>query len=101
MNAEHPTGALGVDGQHCWCCGGEFATSEMVSLGAHPEVTVCVGCARFLHRRARLAEEQGRGTVGARVRRLIAVTRNCVIASGLHDWPVLGWALRRLDRWLP
>jgi hypothetical protein len=39
--------ACGENG--CWCCGGEYAASDLVTLGAHPEVHVCVDCARSLH----------------------------------------------------
>ncbi|WP_371406803.1 hypothetical protein OHA10_14945 [Kribbella sp. NBC_00662] len=34
----------------CWCCGNQFEEQDLVRLGSHPEVGVCSGCARFLHR---------------------------------------------------
>ena len=37
----------------CWCCGASCPESDLVRLGAHPAVGVCVDCAHFLHRRAR------------------------------------------------
>jgi hypothetical protein len=37
-------------------------------------------------------------TPGAAVRRSAAATRAWVVRAGLHDWPVLGSLLRRLDR---
>lgn len=35
----------------CWCCGGEFPEAELVRLGQHPEVGVCLACANWLRRR--------------------------------------------------
>ncbi|MEU4518872.1 hypothetical protein AB0F52_09150 [Amycolatopsis sp. NPDC024027] len=36
----------------CWCCGAERHDDELVHLGNHPDVAVCVGCDRWLHRGA-------------------------------------------------
>ena len=36
----------------CWCCAGEFAEVSLVRLGARPGVTICLDCARSVHRRA-------------------------------------------------
>ena len=43
----------------CWCCGADRPDSDLVRLGAHPEVGVCTDCAVFLHRRARTAHASG------------------------------------------
>ena len=94
------TQASGPDGR-CWCCDGEYRTDEMVSLGAHPEVTICTGCARFLHRRARDLEDSDTRTPGALARRAVTSVRDRVIAADLHHRPVLGRALRWIDRRLP
>jgi len=33
-----------------WCCGNQYADDQVVRLGRHPEVAVCLGCARYLNR---------------------------------------------------
>jgi hypothetical protein len=38
----------------CWCCGSASQEAELVRLGRHPEVGVCLRCAHFLHQQARL-----------------------------------------------
>ncbi|MGC4939919.1 hypothetical protein [Kribbella sp. DT2] len=85
----------------CWCCGGEFEERELVRLGAHPEVGVCVGCAKYLQRRAAEREDELRPSRGARVQAALRGVREFVIGRGWHDLPVLGWLLRRIGRHLP
>ena len=82
----------------CWCCGNGFDEQDLTRLGSHPEVGVCAGCARWLNRRARATAEVDTHTPGAAVRRSAGATRAWVVRAGLHDWPVLGSLLRRLDR---
>ena len=90
-----------VDRPSCWCCGNSFDEADLSRLGSHPEVGVCVGCAQWLHRRARLSAETGRRTPGALLRRTVGAVRGRVMRAGAQDWPVLGVLLRRLDRHLP
>ncbi len=45
---------------HCWCCGTIDAPDRMVNLGDHPEVHLCLGCAHFVHHRAREIEGEGK-----------------------------------------
>lgn len=85
----------------CWCCGNAVEESGLTHLGAHPEVGVCAGCAHWLHRRARVTAASGRRTPGAWVDRGAAWARGRVMRAGIHDWPVVGSLLRRLDRHLP
>lgn len=85
----------------CWCCGNTFDEADLSRLGSHPEVGVCVGCAQWLHRRARSRTETGRRTPGAVLRRAVAAVRGRVMRAGAQDWPVVGALLRRLDRHLP
>lgn len=86
----------------CWCCGNLFVDSELTRLGNHPEVGVCAGCARWLHRRAGSGvDARLRQAPGAWVRRAVGVVRGRVIRSGAPDSPLLGPLLRRLDRHLP
>ena len=86
---------------HCWCCGDVFDESSLTHLGANPEVAVCAGCARWLHRRARAWAELERRTSGARIRRVVGAARGRAMRAGAPDWPVIGALLRRLDRHLP
>jgi hypothetical protein len=85
----------------CWCCGNRFDDDQLTHLGAHPEVAVCAGCARWLHRRARSASDTGRRSPGALLRRWVGVARERIMRAGIQDWPVVGPLLRRLDRRLP
>ena len=36
----------------CWCCGNSHSEVGLIRLGSHPEIAVCLDCARFLNRRA-------------------------------------------------
>jgi hypothetical protein len=85
----------------CWCCGHQFDERELVRLGSHPEVGVCLGCARDLQRRATEREDELRPTRPARLRGVIRSGRARVIDLGWHNKPVLGRLLRRIDRHLP
>lgn len=85
----------------CWCCDEEFPEAHLMRLGAHPEVTVCAGCALFLHRRARAWADEQSPSVGRRARNVVRGARQRVLSRGWHRWPVLGRLLRRLDRHLP
>jgi hypothetical protein len=90
--AERPT---------CWCCGNTFDDADLTRLGAHPEVGVCVSCARWLHRRARSASDQGKRRPDALLRQGIVRVRGRLMRAGAHEWPLVGPLLRRLDRHLP
>jgi hypothetical protein len=85
----------------CWCCGNTFDEHDLTRLGGHPEVGVCEGCARWLHRCARSASDRSNGSPAAAARRGIEVARARVMRAGVQDWPVDGTLLRRLDRHLP
>ena len=89
------------DQPSCWCCGTVVQESALTRFGAHPEVGVCAGCAHWLNRRARLAGDHARRTPGATVRRGIHAARVAVMRAGIHDWPLVGPLLRRVDRHLP
>ena len=91
----------GTDTSQCWCCGSSRRTEEMVSLGDHPEVTLCWDCARWAHRRAVAQADALSPGVGSAIRSRIQAVRDRVIALELHQRPRLGPILRRIDRWLP
>jgi hypothetical protein len=85
----------------CWCCGHQRAESDVVRLGEHPEVAVCLGCAHFLHQRARGREDAARPSPASRVRDALRAGRRLVMRRGWHQAPVLGRVLRRLGQRLP
>lgn len=85
----------------CWCCGKDHPEERLVRLGAHPEVGVCLDCARWLHRRARRREDENRTGLAPRIRAGIDTVRASVICRGWHRRGVLGALLRRIDRHLP
>jgi hypothetical protein len=86
---------------YCWCCGSEFAEAELVHLGQHPEVGVCLRCTRWLQRRAAARYDKQHPTPTARLRAVIHAARAFVIRKGWHEHRVLGALLRRMDRHLP
>jgi hypothetical protein len=83
----------------CWCCDRPYRPEEMVHLGAHPEVTVCRDCARYLNRRAAILP----GTTKPMrvVRSTTQAVRDRVMARNLHESRFLGRFLRWLDKYLP
>lgn len=85
----------------CWCCGTQYPESELVRLGQHPEVAVCLRCARWLQRRAVQRLDQRRPSPGARLRGGIRAIQELVIRKGWHERGRLGALLRWLDRHLP
>jgi hypothetical protein len=85
----------------CWCCGGRFPTDELVHLGRHPEVSVCLPCAHFLHQQARAREDARTRSPAARARDGMRAVRGFVMRHGLQDKPVIGRVLRWLDPRVP
>jgi hypothetical protein len=85
----------------CWCCGSEREDSELVGLGMHPEVQVCLRCTVALRQRAREREDSLRPTPLTTVRSGVRRGRELVMARGWHRLPVIGAFLRRLNRHLP
>lgn len=85
----------------CWCCGSEYQESELVRLGSHPEVAVCLNCAHFLHLRAREREDARSPSPATRVRDVLRSARRIVIQQQWHQKPIIGRLLRRLGRYTP
>jgi len=85
----------------CWCCGSSRPVSQMVRLGLHPEVVLCLPCAHYVHRRARTVEDRGHAGLGVRTRHLLRRARERVIQRGWHQNRFLGPVLRWLDGRLP
>lgn len=89
------------DQPSCWCCGGTFDESDLVRLGAHPEVGLCFDCARWANRRAAEQADADRRGAAVQGRQLVRTIRAGVMRLGMHNWPVIGSLLRWLDRRLP
>jgi hypothetical protein len=85
----------------CWCCGRDFAEAELVRLGQHPEVGVCLACAGWLRRHAVQRRDEQQPSPMARVRSGVRAVRNWVIGKGWHERGRLGALLRWIDRQLP
>jgi hypothetical protein len=85
----------------CWCCNGVYPEAELVRLGSHPEVGVCLRCAHFLHRQARGRADSLRPSPAARLRGHLRSARRVVMRRRWHQKPIIGRPLRWLGRHLP
>ena len=85
----------------CWCCGNDYPADRVVHLGSHPEVALCLDCARYLHLRAAERRDALRPSRAARVRDVLRTGRRVVIQRGWHHKPLVGPVLRWLGRHLP
>jgi hypothetical protein len=85
----------------CWCCGQIHPTDQMVSLGNHPEVHLCVGCAHFVHQRAWEIEDRGKRGAAALARDKFRDVRAGVMRRGWHQNRFIGGRLRWLGKHLP
>src|SRR5260370_34590732 len=99
MSADARTASGGTEQTApCWCCGRAAAEEAMVRLHDHPEVGVCVGCVRFLDRKARdLQASQLRH----QLRKAADSIRGQIMSRGWHERPVVGPALIWVNRHLP
>src|SRR4051795_5053893 len=85
----------------CWCCGQPNPEPDVLRLGEHPEVAVCLGCAHFLHQRARAREDELRPSAAAHARDGLRAVRNIVMARRWQEKPLIGPVLRLLGTRLP
>ena len=85
----------------CWCCGMSAGQARFVHLHAHPEVAVCISCARWLGTSARELEDRSRTGLAVRVRGRLRRARRFVMDHGWHDHPVIGRPLRWIGRHTP
>ena len=85
----------------CWCCGQLRSAAQVVHLGSHPEVAVCLACAHFLHQRARAQEDQLHPSLAGRGRDVLRAGRELVMRRGWHQAPGVGRLLRLAGRRLP
>jgi hypothetical protein len=98
MSAETQTVRDQASESRCWCCGKARAENELVHLGNHPEVGICINCVHFLQRRAR---DHQATVMRQRLRGAAESVRGEVMTRGWHERPVVGPALRWLNRHLP
>ena len=73
----------------------------MVHLGNHPEVALCLRCARWAAKQGKQIEDRTRTGPLVRVRDRLRLARQKVIQRGWHRNRWLGGALRWLGRRLP
>jgi len=73
----------------------------MVRLGNHPEVALCLRCARWAAKQAAQIEDLTRTGPLVRVRNLLRLARRTVIQHDWHRNRWLGGVLRWLGRRLP
>lgn len=85
----------------CWCCGQRQSERSVVHLGNHPEVSVCLRCAHFLHQQARSREDELATSIASWLRDGLRSARREVMQRGWHQSPVVGRPLRWLGRRLP
>jgi hypothetical protein len=91
--------AVGETGKSaCWCCGQITAEDALIRLGDHPEVGVCVDCARFLGRRA---GDYQASAWHKQLRGAAESIRGQVMSRGWHERPVIGPALLWVNRHVP
>jgi hypothetical protein len=76
------TAAGGSNLAECWCCGQPLKPETTVRLGRHPEVSLCLRCAHFLHRQARAREDALAPSPAARLRDGLRSARGVVIRRG-------------------
>jgi hypothetical protein len=98
MSAETQTATGQAELSRCWCCGRTSPDSALVHLGNHPEVGICINCVHFLRRRAR---DHQATVIRQRLRGAAESVRDGVMARGWHQRPLIGPALRWVNRHLP
>ncbi len=89
------------DSATCWCCGNEFPEEQLLRLGSHPEVAVCLRCSVFLVRQARARRDANNPSMSGRVRQVVDGGRQAVVRMGWHRLPVVGPVLRWVGDHLP
>jgi hypothetical protein len=85
----------------CWCCGVVTDSAGMVHLGNHPEVTLCLPCARWAAKQAWEIEDRGRTGPLAQGRDRLRAARRRVMHRGWQHNRVFGRPLRWLGKRLP
>jgi hypothetical protein len=89
------------DGEQCWCCSQSQPREQMVHLGNHPEVALCVRCAHFVHKQAWEIEDGSRAGPLVGARDAFRRVRREVVRRGWQHSSQFGPALRWLGKHLP
>jgi hypothetical protein len=87
--------------EQCWCCSQSRPREQMVHLGNHPEVALCVRCAHFVHKQAWKIEDGTRAGALAGARDAFRRVRREVVRRGWQHSSLFGPALRWLGKHLP
>jgi hypothetical protein len=85
----------------CWCCGAVDDPARMVHLGNHPEVVLCVGCARWASKQAWEIEDRAKSGPLVSGRDRLRAARRSVIEHGWHNSRWFGGPIRWLGKRLP
>ena len=85
----------------CWCCGQPTPSGQVVRLDNHPEVSLCLRCARFVAHRASEIEDRQRSGPAVLARGVVRRARRSVVAHQWHNKPIVGPGLRWLGHHLP
>ena len=85
----------------CWCCGSIGDPDRMVHLGNHPEVALCLGCARWASKQAWEIEDQNKIGLLVHARRQLRAARHGVIEHGWQNSRWFGGPIRWLGKRLP
>jgi hypothetical protein len=102
MTAQRQLSAQDTSGELvCWCCGRHQPIADVLRVGEHPEVVVCLGCAHRLRRVARAREDQRSPSPVTRDRDGLRALRGLGMRRGWHTRPVVGPVLRWLGTRLP
>ena len=85
----------------CWCCGTLDDPGRMVHLGNHPEVVLCLRCARWASQQAKGIEDRTNKGVLVLARERLRAARRRVMRHGWHHNRLVGRPLRWLGKRLP
>lgn len=85
----------------CWCCGAIDDPSRMVHLGNHPEVALCVRCARWAAKEAWEIEDKPKSGPLVFARDRFRALRHNVVRRGWHHHRLLGGPVRWIGKRLP
>ncbi len=85
----------------CWCCGSIGDPRLLVRLGNHPEVAMCLPCARWAAKEAGAIEDRGKTGPLVTVRNGFRRLRREVLDRNWHRHRVFGRPLRWLGKHLP
>jgi hypothetical protein len=85
----------------CWCCGCSGNSEQMVHLGEHPEVAVCIRCAHSLSKWAWEIADRSKSGPAVKTRDALRAAREAVVRRGWQHSALLGGPIRWIGRWLP